>query len=153
MIWITGIICFAVGICAGAVLFKQLKTDTTRIKQLEEELDALHSEYDEYKENVHGHFNTTARLFHNLTDSYRDVYNHLAAGAQSLCPENISNQLSLIAENKDLLEDDSGDSAHAQETNRDFSPPRDYAAKSEPGQKGNLAEDYGLFRPGEENQH
>ena len=147
MIWLTGIICFAIGMCVGAILFRQLMSDTVRVRQLEEKLAALQTEHEEYKQSVHNHFTTTARLFHNLTDSYRDVYNHLASGAQALCPDNISNQLAMDGENRDLLADRSAERpTSAPEDAGGFTPPLDYAQRSDPAQKGNLAEDYGLHK-------
>ena len=147
MIWLTGIICFAIGMCVGAILFKQLMSDTVRVRQLEEKLAALQNEHEEYKQSVHNHFTTTARLFHNLTDSYRDVYNHLAGGAQALCPDNISNQLTLEGENREMLADKTAEKgAGPREGDKDFTPPLDYATRSDPQHKGNLAEDYGLHK-------
>src|SRR5690606_26071980 len=147
MIWLTGIICFAIGMCVGAILFRQLMSDTVRVKQLEEKLAALQSEHEEYKQSVHNHFTTTARLFHNLTDSYRDVYNHLASGAQALCPDNVSNQLAMEGENRELLADrTAGRAPEAASEAGGFTPPLDYAQRSDPAHKGNLAEDYGLHK-------
>src|SRR5690606_8589812 len=118
-----------------------------RVRQLEEKLAALQTEHEEYKQSVHNHFTTTARLFHNLTDSYRDVYNHLAGGAQALCPDNISNQLAMDGENRELLADRTAErAAHPQPDGNGFTPPLDYAQRSDPTHKGNLAEDYGLHK-------
>lgn len=47
-------------------------------KQAQEALDS-------YKADVTAHFEKTAELFGNLTDSYRAVYEHMAASAQGLC--------------------------------------------------------------------
>lgn len=150
MIWLTGIISFAVGMCAGAILFKQLKSDAAKVRELQAKLEKLQAEHEDYKQSVHTHFNTTAQLFHQLTDSYRDVYNHLAAGAHSLCPDNISSQLAPSEQNRELLNaarppQTSGGPPEGEETAR-YTPPRDYADKTGPNQKGSLAEDYGLHR-------
>ncbi|MDC0598512.1 YhcB family protein [Gammaproteobacteria bacterium] len=149
----TGLIatlCFAIGLCVGAVLFRQFKSDAAKVNLLEEKLKALQAEHEDYKNNVHSHFGTTAQLANNLTDSYRELYRQLASGAQSLCPESISNQLSLSAQAYDLLSanDESG-SADESSTDPLF-PPRDYATKVTPDQKGNLSEDYGLDKVSEE---
>lgn len=145
MIWLTGIICFAVGLCVGAVLFNYLKSDTAKVKQLEEKLEDLQQEHREYRQMVHSHFTTSAQLFLNLTDSYRDVYNHLARGAQSLCPDDISSQLTLFADNRDMLSElTPADTEQRKPREEEFSPPRDYATREGPNRKGNLAEDYGL---------
>lgn len=148
MIWLTGIICFALGMCIGAILFRQLSQDAVRARQLEEKLAELQHEHEQYKQNVHEHFTTTARLFHNLTDSYRDVYRHLASGAQALCPDDISNQLTLQGENRELLADkpEEKPGEEKDESRPGFTPPLDYVARNDPEHKGNLSEDYGLHR-------
>ena len=142
MIWLTGIIGFAIGLCTGAVLFKQFKSDAVKVRQLEDRLQALQEEHGEYKQQVQSHFTTTAALFHNLTDSYRDVYNHLATGASKLCPDDVSNQLSLKADNREILTEGSTvQPASAERPPETTIPPRDYGSR-----KGNLSEDYGLYK-------
>ena len=44
----------------------------------------LKTELEDYKADVSEHFQTTATLFHEMTDQYRSVYEHMAAGAQQL---------------------------------------------------------------------
>lgn len=168
MILLIGILCFVIGLCVGAVLFKQFKSDAVKVEKLEEQLSTLQAEYDHYKNNVNSHFSGTAQLVDNFTESYREVYRHLAAGAHSLCSESISSQLFLSTENNDLIPGNysnntattssstpppynySNDSIGATQTTdtgnseKPILPPRDYADKSDPDQKGNLAEDYGL---------
>lgn len=168
MILLIGILCFVIGLCVGAVLFKQFKSDAVKVEKLEEQLSTLQAEYDHYKNNVNSHFSGTAQLVDNLTESYREVYRHLAAGAHSLCSESISSQLFLSTENNDLIPGNySNNTANSTPPSYNYSndsmgadnptqatdtgnsekpilPPRDYADKSDPDQKGNLAEDYGL---------
>ncbi|MEM9057163.1 MAG: DUF1043 family protein, partial [Pseudomonadota bacterium] len=45
-------------------------------------LVALREEFDDYRGSVNEHFAQTSALFQDMTEKYRDVYNHLAAGAQ-----------------------------------------------------------------------
>lgn len=149
MVWLTGILSFAVGMCIGAVLFKVFKSDAAKVELLEEQLEELQSGYEDYKSNVHSHFDTTARLVNDLSDSYCNVYRHLASGAQSLCPENISSQLFLAAQNQDLLRATNLNTENGN-SSEELAPPRDYATKSSPDQKGNLAEDFGLDKITEE---
>ena len=140
MIWLTGLLAFVIGLIVGAVVYKQFKSDEARVRQLEEQLESLELEHEAYKHNVHSHFNSTANLLNNLADSYRDFYRHMAAGAQSLCPEYISEQLTHTAREQEALTRDT----FAETPEEAPGPPRDYAAKSSPDQKGSLAEDYGL---------
>lgn len=147
MIWIIGAGCFLGGGAIGALLFKILMSDEVRIRTLEDQLQALSEEHENYKSSVHSHFNNSAQLLNKLTDSYRDVYMHLADGARSLCPDYISSQLSLSGESRALLEKDASagrpyGSITAQ--GQPLMPPLDYALKTDPAQKGQLAEDFGL---------
>ena len=73
-----------------------------------------------------------------MTESYRDVYQHLASGAQDLCPTEVANKL-LPAESDAVFE-----TSATNEENNPLIPPRDYAAKQSPDQKGALAEDFGI---------
>ena len=41
MMWFTGTLCFAIGLCLGALLFSRFKSDTKRIRQLEEQMYQL----------------------------------------------------------------------------------------------------------------
>ena len=145
MIWLGGFIGFVIGALVGAAIYKQLRSDTVKIRQLEEKLQTLRHEHEDYQQRVHAHFNTSADLIHKLTDSYRDVYKHLAISAQTLCPENISSQLSLSLENQRLLEQNH-ENPDQSELFGEGQPPRDYADKAGPDAKGSLSEDYGLSK-------
>ncbi|MGR8948470.1 MAG: YhcB family protein [Gammaproteobacteria bacterium] len=46
----------------------------------------LAAEKEAYEEQVVDHFKTTADLLNEMTDKYRDVYRHMAEGAQKLAP-------------------------------------------------------------------
>ena len=103
MIWLIGIGCLLGGAIIGALLFKVLLSDEARVRVLEEQLQALSEEHESYKSNVHNHFNSSAQLLGKLTESYREVYMHMAEGARSLCPDYISSQMSLSADGNALL--------------------------------------------------
>lgn len=146
MIWIGGILGFVLGAVIGAAVYRQLRSDTVKIKQLEEKLQGLRHEHEDYQQKVHAHFNTSATLFHSLTDSYREVYKHLATSAQSLCPDHISGQLALDGKDKDILQEETANSGQNElfDEPGEPEPPRDYADRKAPDTKGNLAEDFGL---------
>lgn len=144
MIWIIGAGCFLGGGAIGALLFKMLMSDEVRIRTLEDQLQTLSEEHENYKSSVHSHFNNSAQLLNKLTDSYRDVYMHLAAGARSLCPDYISSQLSLSGDTRALLEKDTSASGTSAMQGQPLMPPLDYALKTDSGQKGQLSDDYGL---------
>ena len=141
MTWITGILGFLAGSAIGALLYKVFKSDEARVKELQLQLQNLSEEHENYKSSVHSHFNNSARLLNQLTDSYREVYLHMADGARSLCPDYISSQLTFEKDNNPLL---ARPEAASSETDTGAAPPLDYAAKSDPDQKGSLSEDFGL---------
>ena len=142
MIWLIGIGCLLGGAIIGALLFKVLLSDEARVRALEEQLQALSEEHESYKSNVHNHFNSSAQLLGKLTESYREVYMHMAEGARSLCPDYISSQMSLSADGNALL----GQNV-AGNSDTPPAPPLDYAARTESGKKGSLDEDYGFKEP------
>lgn len=144
MIWLVGIGFFLGGAAVGGLLFKLLMSDEARVRELEERLQELGEEHENYKNNVHTHFNSSAQLLNKLTESYREVYLHMADGARSLCPDYISSQLSLSSDAKALLDKDHSGTSKPGATMT--APPLDYATRSSPDRKGLLADDYGLER-------
>lgn len=142
MIWLVGMGCLLAGAVIGAVLFKVLMSDEAKVRALEEQLQTLSEEHENYKSNVHNHFSNSAQLLGKLTDSYRDVFMHMAEGARTLCPDYISSQMNLSADTRTLL--GQGDSGKG---STPLAPPLDYAARTEPGKAGRKDgpdEDYGF---------
>ena len=86
------IIAAAAGFFIGAVLVWIIKnTNQSNAEHLQEESEALRKEYAalkktfaDYRNNVSNHFAKTADAVDQLTDSYKNVYNHLSAGARAL---------------------------------------------------------------------
>ncbi len=138
MVWLIGIGALAVGIAIGLVIATRLNASPSRIRELENQIRQLKDNHADYKDSVSSHFSMTAELVQHMTESYRDVYQHLASGAQDLCPSEVANKL-LPAESDAVFEA----SATNEEPNP-LIPPRDYAAKQSPDQKGALAEDFGI---------
>jgi len=83
MAWMSGAIVFAIGGGAGFFIARQIKDKHTL--GLEEQLEAAQNRLNEYQDEVNRHFIKTSLLFNKLTDNYREVYEHLATGAQKLC--------------------------------------------------------------------
>ena len=131
MIWIIGIGCLFGGAVIGALVYRQFLSDEVRVRALEEQLNMLSEEHENYKSKVHGHFNNSAQLLNRLTDSYRDVYLHMADSARSLCPDYISSQLTLSNDAKALLDKDNNTEASGINPSHP-APPLDYAAKTRP---------------------
>ncbi|MES2604376.1 MAG: DUF1043 family protein [Pseudomonadota bacterium] len=138
MLWMVGLGCLLAGAVIGAILFKLLKSDEARVQHLESQLQQVSDEYENYKKEVHGHFSDSAILIGKLTESYKDVYQHLAHGARNLCPDYIATQLTQAAPPTSM--DISGtDSALARDATL-LSPPLDYASprKEEPASSPGL---------------
>jgi uncharacterized membrane-anchored protein YhcB (DUF1043 family) len=61
-------------------LLAELTAEREALKRTREELEG-------YRARVASHFGGTSRLLRELTLQYRAVYDHLAEGARTLCPE------------------------------------------------------------------
>lgn len=58
-----------------------------RARELEDRLQLAEDEMNRYRHEVSEHFGQTSKLLRDLTLQYRNVYEHLAEGARTLCPE------------------------------------------------------------------
>lgn len=83
--WLSAIIIFALGGVAGYLAARQTQSQHTR--RLEDELSRIKLDNSTYRAQVERHFLKTSTLFSKLTENYREVYEHLAYGAQTLCKE------------------------------------------------------------------
>jgi uncharacterized membrane-anchored protein YhcB (DUF1043 family) len=83
------LIALAVGALIGLLVGRRISPDRIRCQALEQELEAARAEATDYREEVAGHFSRTSELVHDLTLQYRAVYDHLADGARTLCPERL----------------------------------------------------------------
>jgi uncharacterized membrane-anchored protein YhcB (DUF1043 family) len=138
VIWLTTFGALAVGIILGLVIATRLNVSPSKIKGLESEIRKLKDSHSEYRDSVSDHFGMTAELVQHMTESYRDVYQHLASGAQDLCSGEVASKL-LPADSDAVF-----DTATSSEEPNPIAPPRDYAAKQSPDQKGALSEDFGI---------
>ena len=138
MTWLIAIGALAVGVVIGVVLSSRLSTSPSRVQDLENQIRDLKDNHNDYRDSVSGHFGMTAELVQHMTESYKEVYQHLATGAQELCSQEVASKLlpassDAVFENNDTNEGSTG-----------LIPPKDYAAKQNPDQKGALSEDFGL---------
>lgn len=140
----TALLGVGVGLACGWLLGIRKKSKRDVIIDLEARLErALESRAD-YESDVAEHFAKTARLLGRMTEDYREVYTHLAAGADSLCDGDIE-----IPNASTLL----GANAGSQEIPSnlvDVLPPLDYAPRKSPSEKGQLSETFGLDKPASE---
>ncbi len=124
-----------VGLLIGVLLGRSNAGTSLRHRRVEQQIDELRSEYTRYQAQVNEHFMESAHLLRRFNDAYRDVNQHMARGA------------SRLANDEDWLEELDKASESARLTGRTEEgqePPRDYAPKTSPEEKGTLAEDFGL---------
>lgn len=105
-----------------------------KAKVLETEVVKLKTELSQYREQVAGHFRTTAELVHEMTQSYKAVYDHMANGSQKLCSGEVMMELDeaprlttsstfTVAENKDKDEAPASTEAPIQVVNTNQAQP------------------------------
>ena len=124
----------------GVLFASKLNIGPSRLKELENQISTLKENHDEYRDSVSDHFSMTAELVQHMTESYKEVYQHLASGAQDLCSNEVASKL-LPAETDAVFE-----SNESPEETGGLFPPKDYATKQSPKQKGALSEQFGLER-------
>lgn len=160
-IWIIGIVTLAVGALIG-YLIGRTGNSAGKQQQLIDQLNESQRELGEYKEQVNGHFEKTAELVNNLTESYKAVHQHLAQGSESLClgehaPAQLENseqprieeQQGTATEEEQIptVTDQVADSTEEAVVE----PPRDYAPKN-PDEEGTLSESFGLKKEADADQ-
>lgn len=138
MIYLVALGCLALGIIIGVLIASYMSSGPTRVKELESQIRTMKERHGEYRDSVSDHFGMTAELIQHMTESYREVYQHLASGAQDLCSAEVANKL--LPADSDAVFDGSARQGQIGEP----LPPRDYATKDNPYQKGALSEDFGL---------
>lgn len=138
MVWLIAIVSLAVGMVIGAMLASRMNVSPSRVQELENQIRNLKESHSDYRDSVGDHFAMTAELVHHMTESYREVYQHLAAGAQDLCSPDVANKL-LPADSDAVF-----DNPQSEPEPSSLIPPKDYAAKQDPEQKGALDEGFGL---------
>jgi uncharacterized membrane-anchored protein YhcB (DUF1043 family) len=134
-VWVIAIIAAAVGTALGYIVYQYLHPVPRRNRELEQQLHALQEQHKNYRYDVNAHFNKTADLLGLLANSYREVHNHLARGSLELCDPGAVKLLRPLPEQTPVLEEQQPSF---------IEPPRDYALKSGPYEKGVLDEDFGL---------
>ncbi len=138
MSWLNALAIFAFGAVTGALLLYVLLPARRQYGRLMRERDQARKELNDYRRQVDHHFVRTAELVNQMTESYRQVHEHLSSGARDLCSE-AGRRLASDASLDALSTEDTA----ASET-PDTGPPLDYA----PSARGTLSEDYGLEKKG-----
>ncbi len=124
------------GCIIGAVLTRTLSPQEQKARDLESKLQDSEKQLSQYQQEVTQHFAQTANLVNSLTQSYKDVHEHLVSDALKLANVDIGRQLLNDSEASDILPEPSIDQS-------EFEPPKDWAPKT-PGSEGTLSESFGL---------
>jgi uncharacterized protein len=103
-------------------------------KALEQRLSSTQDELNNYQQEVAQHFIETSMRVSELTQSYRDLHEHLAKGAMKLTNTDIGRELLNAGVNNEAIAD---------LEDMSIEPPRDWAPKV-PGARGMLSEEFGL---------
>ena len=136
-------IAFVIGTGIGILLHKLLHSESAKNRRLESQMDQLQDQHMRYQAEVTEHFTRTAEMLGRLNANYREVFNHLAVGAERLCSDTeFKSLVASTAPAKPLrTEKLSKDEKYQADL---YDPPRDYAPKNNPKEKGTLAEDFGF---------
>ena len=126
------------GLVLGMLWGRRSTPASQKYREVERKLDQVLQDKKAYEDEVVEHFTDTAKLLNSLTESYRDVHNHLARGAATLCQGEGPVSLERL--------EDSGARAEIPADLAQIQPPLDYAPKSSPDEKGMLNEEFGLER-------
>ncbi|NIR58444.1 MAG: DUF1043 family protein [Gammaproteobacteria bacterium] len=106
--WSAGFIGLALGLGAGFLLAYWVLLRNKRATELEAKLQRQRADFEAYRTRVDEHFLKTSELFQDMTERYRAVYEHLAAGAHSLCTDRVTTHRLTVPESRPLVEDRSG---------------------------------------------
>ncbi|MDA8663522.1 DUF1043 family protein [Porticoccaceae bacterium] len=135
---LVALLAFAAGVVLTRHFSPTTGNNTSESIELQKQLDKSNQQLKRYQQEMSDHFITVSHLTANVTQSYRQIHEHLASSAIRLASPEIGRQL-LKSGGGDLsLHDNDGNPLIDLE---DIQAPRDYAPKV-PG--GVLSEEYGL---------
>ena len=128
----------AVGLIIGLLIGRSSQSSSLRQRRAEQQTEELRNEYTRYQAQVNEHFMESAHMLRRFNDAFRDVNQHMARGANRLANDDEwLNELEQESKRARLTAGKAGDGDVAE-------PPRDYAPKKDPAEKGTLAEGFGL---------
>lgn len=133
-LFIVGIVMLVVGVIVG-VLAGRAWIAPEQTKEIEQKLSDAKRELEQYQHGVTQHFSETAQKVRELTQSYKELHEHLALGAMQLTNTEVGRQLFAAGENEG--------NHKADVSQTPIEPPRDWAPKT-PGSYGMLSEEFGL---------
>lgn len=87
-LWLAAAGSLVLGVFVGVLIARAgSRRVAARARHLEEQLRTSEAEHARYRGQVSEHFGETSRRLRDLTLQYKSVYEHLADGARTLCPE------------------------------------------------------------------
>lgn len=125
------------GFLLGYVFGRRSAPGSQQVSELEQKLEDAMQAKQEFKERVTVHFVESAQKLNTLTEQYREVHLHLAAGAENLCGEGTGGAF-------EVLGTPPAETLTIESDELVMEPPRDYAPKSSPDEPGILNERFGL---------
>lgn len=135
---LAGTVTLLLGAVLGWVLAKLLDREQRSGRDAERRLEQANANLASYRREVSNHYVKTAQLVDELTESYRQLHNHLAHGSATLLDVR-GRPLMKTIPSREQIEAISQPAAPIL-----VSPPLDYAPKSTPQEKGMLDEAFGL---------
>lgn len=135
---VVAIVGAAVGLLIGFFFGRRSAPGSEENRELEQKLQDAQAATERFEQKVNAHFAETAGKLNALTETYREVYAHLAKGAGDLCT--LENGPSFNA----LTEPASEGPQTIESDSVMTEAPRDYAPKSSPDDPGVLNENFGM---------
>ncbi|MEB0038929.1 MULTISPECIES: DUF1043 family protein [unclassified Pseudomonas] len=137
LVWLLPTIALVAGVVIGFLVARLLPNAAPSSTQ--RQLDDVQERFNSYQNEVVTHFNSTANLVNKLSQSYQEVQEHLADGANRLALDEQTRQRLLAS-----LHADTTQAPRDRLTPpRNSEAPKDYAPKT-PNAPGMLDEHYGL---------
>jgi uncharacterized membrane-anchored protein YhcB (DUF1043 family) len=135
---IAGLICLVLGALIGIAIFRIANPQNKKRREMGKKLQETEQKFKDYQHDVTEHFIKTSGLINNLTQSYREVHEHMVSSAMHLTNPDISRQLSNAGAGTLIDSSSTNKGALPSEMPE---PPKDYAPKAP---EGILSETYGL---------
>ncbi|MGY3023651.1 uncharacterized membrane-anchored protein YhcB (DUF1043 family) [Pseudomonas lurida] len=106
LVWLLPTLALVAGVAIGFLVARLLPNAAPNRTQ--RQLDDIQERFDSYQNEVVTHFNSTATLVKKLTQSYQEVQDHLADGANRLALDDITRQRLLAALHSDAPQTPTG---------------------------------------------
>ncbi|MDH4041615.1 MAG: YhcB family protein [Gammaproteobacteria bacterium] len=135
---LVGTVALLIGAFLGWALSKLLDREHRSERAAEKQLEQATANLKSYRREVSNHYVKTAQLVDELTESYRQLHNHLAHGSTTLLDIRGRPLMKTIPSREQI------EAISQPATPLIVSPPLDYAPKTTPREKGMLDESFGL---------